>query len=340
MYDMIRPALFALDAERVHHLTLSALARLPAPARWLYGDRVPNCPVRVMGLDLPNPVGLAAGLDKDAVAVAGLSALGFGFVEVGTVTPVAQPGNAKPRLFRLVTQDAIINRMGFNNAGVGALCRRLRASRYRGVLGINIGRNADTRPDRAVNDYLTGLAAVYALASYVTINISSPNTRGLRDMQGGGALDELLGRVIEARDGLAEQHGSRVPIAVKIAPDLESREIETIATRLLEHGVDGVIATNTTIRRDNVPERWQAEAGGLSGRPVAGRSTRVIVELAGCLHGEIPIIGVGGIDSGATAVEKLAAGASAIQLYTGLIYRGPDLVRECVAAVAEYLQTA
>lgn len=338
MYSIIRPALFALDAERVHHLTLSALAHAAVPARYLYGQRVPYCPVRVMGLDLPNPVGLAAGLDKDATAVAGLGALGFGFVEVGTVTPVAQPGNAKPRLFRLASHNAIINRMGFNNGGVQALCARLRDSRYRGVLGINIGRNADTRPERAINDYLTGLAAVYALASYVTINISSPNTKGLRDMQAGDALDELLERVIQARDGLAEQHGRSVPIAVKIAPDLESREIETIAARLLEHGVDGVIATNTTIRRDNVPDRWRHEAGGLSGRPVAGASTRVIAQLAACLDGALPIIGVGGVDSGATAVEKLAAGASAIQLYTGLIYRGPALVRECVEAVVDYLQ--
>lgn len=339
MYNLIRPALFSLDAERAHHLTLSGLAHAPAVARRLYGSRVPDCSVRVMGLDLPNPVGLAAGLDKDATAIAGLGGLGFGFVEVGTVTPVAQPGNAKPRLFRLTSHNAIINRMGFNNGGVQALCERVRASNWGGVLGINIGRNADTRPEQTVNDYLTGLAAVYALASYVTINISSPNTKGLRDMQGGDALDELLGRLVRARDGLAGQHGRRVPLAVKIAPDLDSADLAFIAQSLVEHGIDGVIATNTTISRDNVPERWRDEAGGLSGRPVTARSTQVIAELAECLDGALPIIGVGGIDSGAAAVEKLAAGASAVQIYTGLIYRGPALVRECVEAAARYMQS-
>lgn len=337
MYSLIRPALFSLDAERAHHLTLSGLGRASAAAHWFYGRYVPDCPVRVMGLDLPNPVGLAAGLDKDAVAINGLGGLGFGFVEVGTVTPVAQSGNAKPRLFRFADQNAIVNRMGFNNGGVEALCKRVRASRYRGVLGINIGRNADTRTDRAVDDYLTGLAAVYALASYVTVNISSPNTQGLRDMQGGDALDELLARLVKARDGLAEQHGRRVPLAVKIAPDLDAADIDHIAQRLIFHGIDGVIATNTTINRDNVPAGWGDEAGGLSGRPVAGRSTQVITELSQRLNGALPIIGVGGIDSGATAVEKLAAGASAVQIYTGLIYRGPTLVRECVEAAAQYL---
>lgn len=337
MYPLIRPALFSLDAERAHHLTLSGLAQASVPARWLYGRHVPDCPVRVMGLDLPNPIGLAAGLDKDAVAINGLGGLGFGFLEVGTVTPVAQSGNARPRLFRLTAQNAIINRMGFNNGGVQALCERVRASRYRGVLGINIGRNADTRPDRAVNDYLTGLAAVYALASYVTVNISSPNTKGLRDMQSGDALDELLGRLIKTRDGLAEQHGRRVPLAVKIAPDLESAAIAAIAKRLIAHGMDGVIATNTTIRRDNIPDRWRDEAGGLSGQPVAGRSTQVISELSDYLNGALPIIGAGGIDSGAAAVEKLEAGASAVQIYTGLIYRGPGLIRECAEAAAHHL---
>lgn len=337
MYTLIRPALFALDAERVHHLTLSALAHTAPVMRWLYGRHVPACPVRVMGLDLPNPVGLAAGLDKDARAIDGLAGLGFGFLEMGTVTPLAQPGNSKPRLFRVSARNAIINRMGFNNDGVQALCARVRASHHDGVLGINIGRNATTAPDRAVDDYLASLAAVYALASYVTINISSPNTQGLRDMQAGAALDELLGRLVVARDNLAVQHGRRVPLAVKIAPDLKQADIATIAERLRAHGIDGVIATNTTISRLGMPERWQDEAGGLSGRPVAGPSLRVIRALADQLDGALPIIGVGGIDSGATAVEKLAAGASAIQLYSGLIYRGPALVRECVEAAADYL---
>ncbi len=336
MYSLIRPALFSLDAERVHHLTMMGLAYSAPLMRGVYGARVPACPVRVMGLHLPNPVGLAAGLDKDGAAIDGLAALGFGFVEIGTVTPAPQPGNAQPRLFRLAAQGAIINRMGFNNGGVERLCERVRASRYYrkrgGVLGINIGKNADTRPERAVGDYLTGLAAVYALASYVTINISSPNTKGLRDMQGGDALDDLLARLVTARDGLARQHGRRVPLAVKIAPDLDDEALDEVADRLVAHGIDGVIATNTTTGRGGVPAVWQEEAGGLSGAPLAPRPTQVIRRLHARLGGALPIIGVGGIDSGAAAAEKLAAGASAVQLYSGLIYRGPSLVRECVEA--------
>lgn len=336
MYSWIRPALFALDAERSHRLVLNGLARTGALARRLYARRVPHCPVELMGLALPNPVGLAAGLDKDGTAVDGLAGLGFGFMEIGTVTPVAQPGNPRPRLFRLSAERALINRMGFNNAGVEALCQRLRAGRFTGALGINIGRNADTRPDMAIRDYLTGLGAVYALASYVTINVSSPNTKGLRDMQAGDALDDLLGRLVHSRDSLAQQHGRRVPLAVKIAPDLDDAQLEFIAKRLIAHAIDGVIATNTTVDRDAVPDLWRDETGGLSGAPLAARATRVIRQLSEALGGTLPIIGAGGIDSGPAAVEKLAAGASAVQLYTGLIYRGPALVRECVEAIGSW----
>lgn len=336
MYKYIRPALFALDAERSHHLTLASLRHAGRLTSCLYGRRVPECPVDIMGLKLPNPVGLAAGLDKDGIAIDGLAGLGFGFLEIGTVTPVAQKGNPRPRLFRLGGQNAIINRMGFNNGGVEALCARVRASRYRGVLGINIGRNANTAPEQAIEDYLIGLDAVYTLASYVTINISSPNTKGLRDMQSGDALDALLGQVAQRRDELAQRHGSRLPLAVKIAPDLQAAELEAIAQRLLEHGIDGVIATNTTIKRDNLPARWQNESGGLSGAPVAGHSVRTIRQLARYLNGALPIVGVGGIDTGATAVERLTAGASAVQLYSGLIYQGPGLIRECVEAICRY----
>lgn len=336
MYKYIRPALFTLDAERAHHLTLAALRRSSRLMSCLYGRHVPDCPVEVMGLKLANPVGLAAGLDKDGRAIDGLAGLGFGFLEMGTVTPVAQPGNPRPRLFRLPEHNAIINRMGFNNDGVAALCARVRASRYRGVLGINIGRNASTVPAQAIQDYLAGLEAVYTLASYVTINISSPNTKGLRDMQAGDALDELLTQMVRRRDALAQQHGRRLPLAVKIAPDLQPAELEGIARRLLAHKLDAVIATNTTISRHNLPARWQAAQGGVSGTPVAGRSVHIIRQLAPMLDGALPIIGVGGIDNGAAAVEKLAAGAVAVQLYSGLIYQGPGLVRECVEAIRHY----
>lgn len=336
MYRCIRPALFSLDAERSHQLTLNGLARAEPIAERLYGQSVPDCPTRLMGLDLPNPVGLAAGLDKDGTAIDGFAALGFGFLEIGTVTPVAQPGNPYPRLFRLVPEQAIINRMGFNNEGVEALCERVRTSHYSGVLGINIGRNAATSPEQAVTDYVAGLDAVYPLASYVTINISSPNTTGLRDMQTGAALDDLLGQLVSRRDELGRQHNRYVPLCIKIAPDLYDSELEIVSNALFNHGVDGVLATNTTIQRDGVPENWRYEAGGLSGAPLGKRSTQVIRQMATLLDGALPIIGVGGIDSGDKAVEKLEAGASAVQLYSGLIYRGPGLVRECVNAVKAY----
>lgn len=332
MYSLLRPALFALEPERAHHLTLSTLSRAARWATRVYGARVPSAPVELMGLRLPNPVGLAAGLDKDGACIDGLAALGFGFLELGTVTPVAQSGNSRPRLFRLAGQRGLLNRFGFNNDGVEALVARVRAARYQGVLGINIGRNATTLPERAIDDYLASLRAVHAIASYVTINISSPNTKGLRDMQGGDRLDALLARLVAERDSLAAEHGSRVPLAVKIAPDLDAAGLDAVADRIVHHGIDGVIATNTTTGRDGLPPRWRDEAGGVSGVPVRARATAVIAALYERLGDTVPIIGVGGIQSARDAEDKLAAGARAIQLYTGLIYRGPGLVRDCVEA--------
>lgn len=332
MYSLMRPALFALEAERAHHLALAALSRGSGTARRCFGARVPDTPIEIMGLRLPNPVGLAAGLDKDGAHIDGLAALGFGFLEIGTVTPRPQPGNPRPRLFRLPAQRAIINRFGFNNGGVDALITRIAAAKYRGVLGINIGRNKDTPAERATDDYLICLRAVYDIASYVTLNVSSPNTRGLRDLQSRDSLDELLARVLAERDALAVSHGHRLPLAVKIAPDLDEAALDAIADRVRHHAIDAVIATNTTIDREGVPLRWRNEAGGLSGVPLRARSTAVIAALHERLGNDIPIIGVGGIQSARDAMDKLDAGARALQLYSGLIYRGPALVRECVAA--------
>ena len=290
-------------------------------------------PVDVMGLQFPNRIGLAAGLDKNAVAVDGLSQLGFGFIEVGTVTPRAQPGNPAPRLFRLPEQQAIINRMGFNNAGVDALVARLKHVRYRGILGINIGKNFDTPLERAADDYLLCLNKVYPFASYVTINISSPNTKNLRQLQDDAALNQLLSTVKARQAQLAEQHGRYVPLVLKIAPDLEDEQVIHIADALRRHRIDGVIATNTTLSRAGVKASPLAsEAGGLSGAPLFEQSTRVVWQLAQALAGELPIIAAGGITNGEQACAKLAAGAALVQIYSGLIYRGPGLVRECVAA--------
>jgi dihydroorotate dehydrogenase len=287
-----------------------------------------------MGLRFPNPVGLAAGLDKNGDCIDGLARLGFGFVEIGTVTPRPQPGNPRPRLFRLPAARAIINRFGFNSDGVDRLVENVRQARYRGVLGINIGKNADTPLERAADDYLVCLRRVYAHASYVTVNISSPNTRDLRSLQQDSALDGLLGAIKLEQRRLADAHGRAVPIAVKIAPDLDDGQIGAIAGLLRRHRVEAVIATNTTTVRDGVAGLpHAAEAGGLSGAPLRERSTRVVAALARALRGEIPVIGAGGILCAADAREKLAAGASLVQLYTGLVYRGPGLVRECVAAL-------
>ena len=335
LYPLIRPALFSLDPEDAHKLTL---AGLDAAHRLGLLGLLPHAtgkPVRVMGIDFPNPVGLAAGLDKDGAHINALAALGFGFIEIGTVTPRPQPGNPQPRLFRLPQAEAIINRMGFNNHGVDNLVTNVTASGFTGVLGINIGKNKDTPNEQAVDDYLACLDKVYPHASYVTVNISSPNTQNLRELQKDEALDALLSAIKLRQSELAQQHGKYVPVALKIAPDLDDAQIAAIAALLMMHRIDAVIATNTTIARDAVAGQPNAEeTGGLSGAPVRAASTRVIRELARHLAGEVPIIGVGGILSGDDAREKIEAGASLVQLYSGLIYRGPALVRECVARLA------
>jgi dihydroorotate dehydrogenase len=335
LYSLIRPALFSLDPEDAHRFTLAGLDA--AQRLGLLGllPRATGKPVQVMGIDFPNAVGLAAGLDKDGAHIGALAALGFGFLEIGTVTPRPQSGNPQPRLFRLPRAEAIINRMGFNNLGVDNLVRNVEASAYKGVLGINIGKNKDTPNDHAVDDYLACLDKVYAHASYVTVNISSPNTQNLRELQKDEALDALLSAIKLRQSELAQQHGKYVPVALKIAPDLDDAQIAAIAALLMMHRIDAVIATNTTIAREAVAGLPHAEeTGGLSGAPVRAASTRVIRELTRHLQNEVPIIGVGGILSGADAQEKIAAGASLVQLYSGLIYRGPELVRECVQALA------
>ncbi|MFV0662958.1 quinone-dependent dihydroorotate dehydrogenase [Denitromonas sp.] len=331
LYDLIRSVFFSMDAEKAHGLGMNALrlgGHLLPPAQPL-----PAVPTEVMGITFPNRVGLAAGLDKNGEAIDGLARIGFGFLEIGTITPRPQPGNPRPRLFRLPEVEGIINRMGFNNHGVDALVANVRGAKYRGVLGINIGKNADTPIERAVDDYLTCLDKVYPLASYVTVNISSPNTKNLRALQGASELDALLGPLKAAQQRLADQHGKRVPLALKIAPDLDDDQITQIADAVRKHRFEAIIATNTTIARDAVQGlRHGDETGGLSGGPVREASTRVIQALAGKLGGEVPIIGVGGILNGDDAREKIDAGAALVQIYSGLIYHGPRLIRDCVAA--------
>ena len=335
LYDLIRPAIFAFDAETAHHLSINALSaagKLKGPGRPAAGT-----PARVMGLDFPNRVGLAAGLDKNGAAIDGLSGLGFGSLEIGTITPRPQAGNPKPRLFRIPEAQGIINRMGFNNAGVDALLSNVAASRFArngGILGINIGKNADTPIDKAADDYLICLDKVYAAASYITVNISSPNTKNLRDLQRDDALDDLLSQVMSRREQLAERHGSQKPIVLKIAPDLDETQVQAIADALRRHRVDGVIATNTTLSRDGVENLPNGqETGGLSGAPVFKKSTELVRQLAQCLHGEVPIIAAGGILSAADAKAKIDAGAVLVQVYSGLIYRGPCLVKEIARAL-------
>ncbi|MFC3339929.1 quinone-dependent dihydroorotate dehydrogenase [Paracandidimonas soli] len=339
-YPLARAALFSMDAEAAHELTLSMLHKAhacKATRKLMSAGARAGKPVRLMGLTLPNPVGLAAGLDKNGAHIDALGALGFGFVEVGTVTPRPQPGNPKPRLFRLPKADALINRLGFNNQGLETFLANVQRSQWRtqgGILGLNIGKNADTPIERATDDYLIGLEGVYPHADYVTVNISSPNTKNLRALQDHDELSNLLAALQEKRKALQDQHGRHVPIAVKIAPDLTQAQIDAIAEVLVRHEIDGVIATNTTLSRDAVQGLPHAdEAGGLSGPPVHTLSLAVIERLRAQLGPDYPIVGVGGIASGRQAREKIAAGANAVQVYTGLIYRGPALVTECVQAL-------
>ncbi len=343
LYPLIRKFFFALDAETAHGIGMSGVSFLHATGfSRLLVKPVPPFPVEVMGLRFPNPVGLAAGLDKNGDHIDGLAALGFGFLEIGTITPLPQPGNPRPRLFRIPDALAIVNRMGFNNDGVERLLENVRAARFPkqgGILGINIGKNAATPIERAADDYLIGLDKVYDAASYVTVNISSPNTKNLRELQKDAALDDLLGQLKARQARLADRHGRYVPIALKIAPDLDEAQVVTIADALRRHRIDGVIATNTTLSREGVEGLPHAdEAGGLSGAPVFRRSTDLIHKLATRLAGELPIIGVGGILSGADAAEKIRAGASLVQFYSGFIYRGPDLVGEVAETLAQVLK--
>jgi dihydroorotate dehydrogenase len=338
-YALTRPFLFGLDPETAHELTLDAIARLQnTPLQCLWSETRVADPVTVAGLKFPNRVGLAAGLDKNGRCIDGLGAMGFGFIEVGTVTPKAQPGNPKPRMFRLPQARALINRLGFNNLGLPAFLDNVkRAHSFRragGILGLNIGKNAATPIENAVDDYLAGLAAVYPHADYVTVNISSPNTKNLRALQGDEALDSLLGALSGRRATLARDLGRTVPMFLKIAPDLDESQVQVIAATLLRHGLDGVIATNTTISREAVQGLQHAEeAGGLSGAPVLEASNAVIRQLRAELGRTFPIIGVGGVMSGADAKSKIAAGADLVQIYTGLIYQGAPLVREAALAV-------
>lgn len=331
-YPWVRRALFARDAEQSHDLTLQALSCIGrSPLRAVLGQKLPSRPVTCMGLTFDNPVGLAAGLDKNGTCIDAFSRLGFGFIEIGTVTPRPQPGNPKPRMFRLVEHDAIINRMGFNNHGVDFLLEQVKKRRSQGILGINIGKNKDTPESEAVSDYLLCMEKVYPFADYITINISSPNTPGLRDMQHGEHLQRLLEALKGAQAKLQVQYQTYVPLVVKIAPDLTGDEIRLQSEIFNQQAIDGVIATNTTLSREAVAGHPYAdEAGGLSGRPVREASTAVIRALRSELRSDIPIIGVGGIDSLDAAQEKIAAGASLVQVYTGLIYQGPQLIRTLV----------
>jgi dihydroorotate dehydrogenase len=335
VYPLIRPLLFQFDPETAHNLTLSALRRLHQTGLLkTLVPKVPDLPTQVMGITFPNPVGLAAGLDKNGEAIDALADLGFGFIEVGAVTPRPQPGNPKPRVFRLPQAQAIINRMGFNNMGVDNLLRNLENTQYKGILGINLGKNFDTPIEQAADDYLILLNKLYGKASFVTINISSPNTKNLRALQGGSELDALLGALKARQAELAQQHGKYMPVAVKIAPDLEPDQIDEMAGLFKKHRMDAVIATNTTLGREGVQDLPHGqEAGGLSGAPVREKSTHVLAAFKQALAGEVPLIGAGGILQGEHASDKMAAGASLVQIYTGLIYRGPSLIKECVHAL-------
>lgn len=335
LYYPIRTLLFQLDPETAHYWTLQLLRSIATlPLSGLLARYASSAPRQVMGIDFPNPVGLAAGLDKNGECIKAWASLGFGFIEIGTVTPRPQPGNQKPRMFRLPQAQALINRMGFNNKGVDYLVEQVRRANFKGVLGINIGKNADTPVAQAADDYLIGLRKVYPWARYVTVNISSPNTPGLRDLQYGAALDQLLAVLKAEQQRLADSYGRYVPLAVKIAPDIADADVPTVGRALVRHGIDAVIATNTTFSRAGVEGLPHAdEAGGLSGAPLRDRSTAVVRQLAEAVEGALPIIASGGILSGEDAAAKIAAGASLVQIYTGFIYCGPALIREAVKSL-------
>ena len=341
-YALARPFLFGLDAETAHDITMAGLtATQGTPLTWAYCNGRIDDSITLAGLKFPNRVGMAAGLDKNAKAIDGLGAMGFGFVEVGTVTPLAQPGNPKPRMFRLPSANALINRLGFNNEGLDAFLANVQKAKFRSanaanpmLLGLNIGKNAATPIENATDDYLICLRGVYPHADYVTVNISSPNTKNLRALQSDEALDALLGAIAAERTVLKQKHGKSVPIFVKIAPDLDESQVEVIALTLKKHGMDGVVATNTTLSREAVKGLPHAdEAGGLSGAPVLQASNQVIRQLRSALGKDFPIIGVGGVMSAADAVSKIEAGADVVQIYTGLIYKGPDLVKDAALAI-------
>jgi dihydroorotate dehydrogenase len=330
-YCLLKPFVFSLDPETAHETAIAgmrATGALTGP-----GKPLPATPVTVMGIEFPNRIGLAAGLDKNGEAIDALSGWGFGFLEIGTVTPRPQPGNPKPRMFRLPPVEGIINRMGFNNHGIDALVANVKRARFLGILGINIGKNADTPIERAVDDYLIGLEKAYPHASYITANISSPNTKNLRALQGESELDALLGALKARQSELAQQHGRHVPLALKIAPDLDDAQITNIADALKRHRIEAVIATNTTLDRSKVAGQQHAgETGGLSGAPLFEASTEVVRKLAATLAGEVPIIAAGGVVDGTKAKAKLEAGAQLVQIYSGLVFRGPQLVKDCVTA--------
>jgi dihydroorotate dehydrogenase len=341
-YALSRSFLFNLDPEHAHEVTLGMIAKLQnTPGQWAWCQGRVDDPVTIAGLKFPNRVGLAAGLDKNARCIDGLAAMGFGFIEVGTVTPLAQPGNPKPRMFRLPQANALINRLGFNNEGLDAFLANVAKSQLkktnaanRPLIGLNIGKNAATPIERATDDYLTCLTGVYPHADYVTVNISSPNTKNLRSLQSDEALDGLLGAIARRREELAQQHGVKRPVFLKIAPDLDETQVQVIALTLQKHAIDGVIATNTTLDREDVKGMVHAEeAGGLSGAPVLEKSNAVIRQLRTALGKGYPIIGVGGVLSGQDAQSKIDAGADLVQIYTGLIYKGPELVREAALAI-------
>ena len=332
LYSLARPLLFSLAPERAHELTLSLLKSTHKMG--LMRQTVPHKPVTCMGIEFPNPVGLAAGLDKNGAYIDALADLGFGFIEIGTITPRPQSGNPHPRLFRLPKAKAIINRMGFNNDGVDKLIENVKSANYKGILGINIGKNADTPVENAVDDYLICLEKVYNYASYITVNISSPNTKNLRSLQSGDALTELLKTLKNRQLELADEFQHYVPLVLKVAPDLEQEDIQFIANQLIEFRIDGLIVTNTTLSREGVENLpYGDEAGGLSGAPVFEKSTKCLAEFSEALNGQIPLIGVGGILSGQDAVAKREVGASLVQVYSGLIYNGPKLVQDCINAL-------